>query len=97
MLARLGTATVVLEEGAVRYPAVVEAVARGEDRAAALPAYARSTPAALLASPPPEPFWLLTSPRGLSELAAGGLRCGRGVEPGGAAAGFVLVRAGAHR
>ena len=93
ILARLGDAPVVLEAGAVPHPAVVEAVARGWDRAAPLARYARRTPAALRAAPPAGAFWLVASPRGVSRLAAGGFKCGRGIAVGGDASGLLLVRA----
>ena len=96
ILKGLGDAPVVLEDGAVRFPVVVEAVAHGADRTVPLEAYARRTPAALLASPPAEPFWLIASPRGLAALAAGGLRCGRGIPVGRETAGALLVRAGSR-
>lgn len=91
-LARLADAPVVLERGAVLYPVVVEAVAHGVDRRIPLNVYARKTAAELGAAPPAGPFWFLASRRGLAELAAGGLRCGRGIAPAGDASGIFLAR-----
>ncbi len=92
ILARLGNAPVVLEAGAVRHPVVVEAVARGANRATPLDRYARRTPDALRAAPPADAFWLVASPRGLADLAAGGFTSGRGIAVGGDASGLLLVR-----
>jgi 4-amino-4-deoxy-L-arabinose transferase-like glycosyltransferase len=91
-LARLAEAPVVLERGAFVYPIVVEAVAHGADRRIPLDVYARKTPAEIRAAPPVGPFWVLASRRGLAELAAGGLRCGRGIAPAGDASGVFLAR-----
>ncbi len=92
ILARLADAPVVLEKGAVLYPMVVEAVAHGVDRRIPLDVYARKTAAELGAAPPASPFWFIASRRGLAELAAGGLRCGRGIAPAGDASGLFLAR-----
>jgi 4-amino-4-deoxy-L-arabinose transferase-like glycosyltransferase len=81
-LARLADAPVVLEKGAVLYPVVVEAVAHGADRRIPLDVYPQKTPAEICVSPPAGPFWILASRRGLADLAAGGLRCGRGIALG---------------
>ena len=91
-LARLADAPVVLERGAVLYPVVVEAVAHGVDRGIPLNVYARKTAAELGAAPPAGSFWFLASRRGLAALAAGGLRCGRGIAPAGDASGIFLAR-----
>lgn len=91
-LARLADAPVVLEKGAVLYPVVIEAVAHGADRRIPLDVYTRKTPAELRAAPPACPFWVLASRRGLAELAAGGLRCGRGIAPAGDASNIFLAR-----
>ncbi len=91
LLARLADAPVVLESGAVLHPVVVEAVAHGADRGLPLDVYARKTPAELRAALPARPFWVLVSPRGLAELSAGGLKCGRGIAPAGDVSGVVLA------
>ncbi len=91
LLGRLAEAPVVEETGAFLHPVVVEAVAHGADRGLPLTSFARKTPAGILASRPPGSFWVLASRRGLATLAAGGLRCGRGIEPGGGA-GVLLAR-----
>lgn len=92
ILARLSEAPVVIVKGAVRHPAVVEAVAHGTDLALPLGLYARKTAAELCAEPPGPRFWVLASPRGLADLSAGGLVCGRGIAPTGDGAGLLLAR-----
>lgn len=92
LLARLASAPVVLERGAVRYPIVVEAVAHGADRTLPLDLYARKTPAELKTAPPAGPFWVLATRRGLAALAAEGFACGRGIAPAGEVSGVVLAR-----
>ena len=91
-LARLADAPVVIERSAVVFPIVVEAVAHGVDRRLALDVFARKMPAEIIASPPAGPFWFLASRQGLATLAAGGLRCGRGIAPAGDASGIFLAR-----
>lgn len=91
-LARLAAAPVVVESGATLNPFVVEAVAHGADRRIPLDSWAKETPAEVLATRSPNAFWILASRRGLAELTAAGLRCGRGIAPGGGA-GFLLARA----
>ncbi|MDL2719022.1 MAG: glycosyltransferase family 39 protein [Acidobacteriota bacterium] len=92
ILARLSEAPVVIVKGAVRHPAVVEAVAHGANLAVPLGLYARKTVAELSAQPPEHPFWVLASPRGLAELSAGGLVCGRGIALAGDGSGLLLAR-----
>jgi hypothetical protein len=89
-LARLAAAPVVLERRADLSSFVVEAVAHGADRRIPLNAWAKETPAGILAAPPTGAFWVLASRAGLAELAAGGLHCARGIAPGGG--GFLLAR-----
>jgi hypothetical protein len=92
LLARLADAPIVLESGAVFHPIVVEAVAHGADRRLPLDIYARKTPAELRAALPAGSFWFLATPRGLAELSAGGLKCGRGIAPAGDVSSVVLAR-----
>jgi hypothetical protein len=89
-LARLANTPVVLEKHVVLHTFVVEALAHGADRRIPLNSYTKRTPAELLESPPASPFWVLMSRRGLAELVAGGMRCARGIAPGGGE--FLLAR-----
>ncbi|MEO8587258.1 MAG: glycosyltransferase family 39 protein [Acidobacteriota bacterium] len=92
VLARLSEAPVVIVKGAVRHPAVVEAVAHGANLALPLGLYARKTAAELGADPPDRPFWVLASPRGLVDLSAGSLVCGRGIAVAGDGSELLLAR-----
>lgn len=91
-LAILAASPVIVERRAVLNSFVVEAVAHGADRRIPLTSWAKETAAGIVASPPQGAFWILASPRGLAELAAAGVRCGRGIAPG-SGAGFLLARA----
>ena len=93
LLARLSETPVVIERGAVGHPIVVEAVAHGADLALPLDLYTRKTTTDLRAEPPGRPFWVLASPRGLADLSAGGLICGRGIAPAGDGSGLLIARA----
>jgi len=77
----LGAAPTMIDPKALSWPIVFETLASGPDPAEPVPRLPRRDAADLLAAPPLEPFWYVTSRPALDALREAGWRCARGVSP----------------
>jgi hypothetical protein len=77
----LGKAPTVLDPTALSTPIVFETLAAGADPRVPIPKLPQRDPADLLADPPDEPFWYITTGNSLQRLRNASWRCSRGVAP----------------
>jgi hypothetical protein len=78
----LGPAPVLLEEGSVRAPLVLETLAATPNPRVPVPPIPTTTSVRLLASPPPGSFWLVASRRFPEPLATAGWTVSRPIQVG---------------
>lgn len=82
LLRRLAAGSVFLQDGAVRYPIVLETLAASPDPRVAVPVLPTTTPDRLLAAPPAGPFWLFARARFAEPLRTAGWSLSRPVPVG---------------